>query len=108
MLTYVEGGDVEYDLTAQHAADAAGRVPPDARTPTAASLFAASTALDVLAADRPRPVVLRFSDEGARAVACGGASSGMTTLTQGADYGDVSEKCYPPVRTNASSTRRCD
>ena len=40
-LTFVHGGDVEYDLAAQHAADAAGHVPPDARTPTAASLFAA-------------------------------------------------------------------
>ena len=70
-LTFVHGGDVEYDLTAQHAADAAGRVPPDARTPTAASLFAAVAALDVLATEGPRPIVLRFGDEGARAIACG-------------------------------------
>ena len=70
-LTFVQGGDVEYDLAAQHEADAAGRVPSDARTPTAASLFAAIAALDVLAADGPRPVVLRFADEGAGAIACG-------------------------------------
>ena len=76
-LTFVRGGDVDCDLTAQHVADTAGRVPlesgcslgrADAHTPTQASLFAAVVALEAIAARDASPIVLRFAYESARKI----------------------------------------